>query len=89
MKRKAKEDAADLMAAKKALEDEKEAKTQEAAAKKVLLDRKIGAIGNYVHESVPVEQNEVLQSWRGMGSWLTRIGLQCRTARILPGGCQG
>ncbi|KAG4436957.1 hypothetical protein IFR05_007570 [Cadophora sp. M221] len=58
VKRKAKEDAADLMKQKVEFEKEKKALTDSAAEKEQILKKKIGTIGNYVHDSVTVEQNE-------------------------------
>lgn len=45
------------------LEKEKKGLFDLAAEKEVVLKTKIGTIGNIVHESVPLEQNEV---------WVTR-----------------
>tara|TARA_R110002060_G_scaffold16888_4_gene23447 strand:- start:76 stop:294 length:219 start_codon:yes stop_codon:yes gene_type:complete len=60
VKRKAKEDAADLMKQKTDFEKEKKALVDSAAEKELILKKKIGTIGNYVHDSVTVEQNEVI-----------------------------
>lgn len=60
VKRKAKEDAADLMKQKAEFEKERKALTDSAAEKEQILKKKIGTIGNYVHDSVTVEQNEVI-----------------------------
>ncbi|XMA12405.1 hypothetical protein WAI453_005196 [Rhynchosporium graminicola] len=62
VKRKAKEDAADLMKLKTDLEKEKKSLVDSAAEKDVILRKKIGTIGNYVHDSVTVEQNEDFNS---------------------------
>jgi seryl-tRNA synthetase len=59
-KKKAKENADDLMKQKLDLEKEKKALIEAAAEKDVALKKKIGTIGNIVHESVPVNDNEVL-----------------------------
>ena len=41
------------------LEKEKKALIEQAAAKDVALKKKIGTIGNIVHDSVPINDNEV------------------------------
>jgi len=58
-KKKAKENADDLLAQKIELEKEKKSFIDAAAEKDAALKEKLGKIGNLVHESVPVEQNEV------------------------------
>jgi seryl-tRNA synthetase len=58
-KKKAKENADDLLAKKVELEKEKKSFIDSAAEKDAVLKEKLGTIGNLVHESVPVEQNEV------------------------------
>lgn len=58
-KKKAKENADELLAQKAKLDQEKKAFIDAAAEKDAILKKKIGTIGNLVHESVPVEQNEV------------------------------
>ncbi|PBP20509.1 seryl-tRNA synthetase [Diplocarpon rosae] len=58
VKRKAKEDATDLMAQKVDLEKEKKALTDSATEKELVLKKKIGTIGNIVHDSVPISDNE-------------------------------
>jgi seryl-tRNA synthetase len=55
----AKEDAAELMAQKVELEKEKKAIIELAGEKEVALKQKIGTIGNIVHDSVPIHNNEV------------------------------
>jgi seryl-tRNA synthetase len=55
----AKENADDLMKQKVDLEKEKRALIDLAAEKDLLLRKKIGTIGNIVHDSVPVSDNEV------------------------------
>lgn len=47
------------MAQKLELEKEKKAKIELAGEKDVALKKKIATIGNIVHESVPVHNNEV------------------------------
>ncbi|KAE9374532.1 seryl-tRNA synthetase [Stipitochalara longipes BDJ] len=57
-KRKAKENADDLMKQKVELEKEKKSLIESAAEKEVTLKKKIGTIGNIVHDSVPVNNDE-------------------------------
>ncbi|TAQ90391.1 hypothetical protein B7494_g1284 [Chlorociboria aeruginascens] len=70
-KKKAKENADDLMEQKVALEQEKKSLDDSAAEKDVTLKKKIGSIGNIVHESVPVNNNEdyntVQRTWAPEG----------------------
>ncbi|KFX90227.1 hypothetical protein V490_06580 [Pseudogymnoascus sp. VKM F-3557] len=70
-KKKAKEDASELMAQKLELEKEKKAKIELAGEKDVALKKKIATIGNIVHESVPVHNNEdnnvELRAWAPEG----------------------
>ena len=65
---KAKEDAAELVAQKAALADEKQALDNRAAAEHLALLAKIKTVGNYVHESVPVSadeaDNQVIRTWK-------------------------
>ena len=58
-KKKNKENADELMAQKVELEKEKKTQIESAAAKEVTLKKKIGTIGNIVHDSVPVNNDEV------------------------------
>jgi seryl-tRNA synthetase len=58
VKRKAKENADDLMKQKVELEKEKKSLIESAAEKEVTLKKKIGTIGNIVHDSVPVNNDE-------------------------------
>jgi seryl-tRNA synthetase len=46
------------------LEKEKKALIESAAEKEVILKKKIGTIGNIVHDSVPVNNDEVHASTR-------------------------
>lgn len=55
----AKEDATELLEKKVALEKEKKDLDAAATAVEVTLAKKLGAIGNIVHDSVPVSNNEV------------------------------
>lgn len=54
-----KEDASELLQQKADLEKQKKESEENAVAKEKERDRKIKTIGNYVHESVPVSDNEV------------------------------
>lgn len=54
-----KEDASELIGQKVDLEKSKKEAEMNAAQKELERDRKIRPIGNYVHESVPVSNNEV------------------------------
>jgi seryl-tRNA synthetase len=58
VKRKAKENADDLMKEKVDLEKEKKGLIELAAEKELILKKKIRTIGNIVHDSVPVNNNE-------------------------------
>ncbi|KAF7957550.1 hypothetical protein EAE96_003127 [Botrytis aclada] len=70
-KKKAKEDATELLQKKADLTKEKKTWDDAAAEKEVLLNKKIGTIGNLVHESVPVnndeDHNEELRKWAPQG----------------------
>ncbi|KHN95433.1 Seryl-tRNA synthetase, class IIa [Metarhizium album ARSEF 1941] len=57
-KKKAKENADELLKQKAELEREKKALVESAAEKDALLRAKIKTVGNYVHDSVPVSNNE-------------------------------
>ncbi|KAL2119151.1 hypothetical protein VTJ04DRAFT_6111 [Mycothermus thermophilus] len=57
-KKKAKEDVTDLLKQKADLEKEKKDLLALAAEKEKLLKAKVKSIGNYVHDSVPVSDNE-------------------------------
>ncbi|KAL2133547.1 hypothetical protein VTI74DRAFT_2159 [Chaetomium olivicolor] len=57
-KKKAKEDVTDLLKAKADLEKEKKDLLASAAEKEKLLKAKVRTIGNIVHDSVPVSDNE-------------------------------
>ena len=58
-KKKAKEDASELLKKKTELDKEKRDLEDAAAAKDAELQKKIGTIGNYVDKSVPVSNDEV------------------------------
>lgn len=57
-KKKAKENADDLLQQKSELDKEHKAMVESAAEKERLLQVKVKSIGNYVHDSVPVSDNE-------------------------------
>lgn len=59
MRSQNKEDATELLAQKAELEIKKKELEETAVAKELQRDRKIRTIGNYVHESVPVSNDEV------------------------------
>lgn len=61
-KKKAKEDAEDLLKQKEALQKEKTAQEALAAEKLQALHLKAKTVGNYVHESVPISNDEVSSS---------------------------
>ncbi|KAA8572915.1 hypothetical protein EYC84_003467 [Monilinia fructicola] len=69
---KAKEDASELLQQKIDLEKEKKTWLDAAAEKEIILKKKIGTIGNIVHESVPVnndeDHNELLRTWAPEGA---------------------
>lgn len=54
-----KEDASELLQQKIDLEKQKKEAEENAIAKEKERDRKIKTIGNYVHDSVPISDNEV------------------------------
>ena len=54
-----KEDANELLQKKLDLEKEKKILEESALEKDALLQKRIKTIGNYVHDSVPVSNNEV------------------------------
>lgn len=58
-KKKAKENADELLQQKAELEKEKKALIESAAEKDVTLKKKLGTIGNIVHDSVPMSMDEV------------------------------
>ncbi|OCK81281.1 serine-tRNA ligase [Lepidopterella palustris CBS 459.81] len=88
-KKKAKENADDLLKKKSDLQDEKKKQDELAAEKLAKLHVKVKSIGNYVHESVPVsndeDNNEVIQTWAPEGvkvehhpDWLPHHGVLTR-----------
>ncbi|KAH6658364.1 hypothetical protein BKA67DRAFT_557846 [Truncatella angustata] len=70
-KKKAKEDASELLPQKIAFEKEKKGLLDSAAEKDVALKKLVKTIGNYVHDSVPVsnteDDNVVLKTWAPEG----------------------
>ena len=71
-KKKAKQDATALLQERANLEKEKKVLEDSATEKEAILMRKVRTIGNYVHESVPVSNNEVRfvfcsSCWGGAG----------------------
>lgn len=66
-KKKAKENADDLLAEMKKLKDDKAAKEVEANEKLDKLNAKAKTVGNYVHKDVPIsnteDDNEVVKTW--------------------------
>ena len=75
-KKKAKEDAEDLLKQKEALQKEKAAQEALAAEKLQALHLKAKTVGNYVHESVPISNDEVSVARKFFGAKLTRAGKQ-------------
>lgn len=75
-KKKAKEDAEDLLKQKEALQKEKAAQEALAAEKLQVLHLKAKTVGNYVHESVPISNDEVNLAREIFGEKLTRAGQQ-------------
>ncbi|EFW22822.1 Cytosolic seryl-tRNA synthetase [Coccidioides posadasii str. Silveira] len=72
MKKKNKEDASELLAQKAKLEQDKKAQEDLAVEKEKLRDRKLKTIGNYVHDSVPISNNEddnaIIKTWAPEGA---------------------
>lgn len=70
-KKKAKENADDLLKEKVELEKQSKEQEQLAAEKQAALDRKVKTVGNYVHESAPVsnteDDNPVVRTWKPEG----------------------
>lgn len=58
-KKKAKESADDLIKQKEDLQNQKKTQEDLVAEKEAALQRKAKTIGNYVHDSVPISDNEV------------------------------
>ena len=70
-KKKAKENADDLLKEKEELTIKKKAQEETAAQKFKVLSQKAKSVGNYVHESVPVsnteDDNAVIKEWKPEG----------------------
>ena len=75
-KKKAKEAAEDLLKQKEALQKEKAAQEALAAEKLQVLHLKAKTVGNYVHESVPISNDEVNLAREIIGAKLTPAGKQ-------------
>ncbi|KAF8246944.1 serine-tRNA ligase [Wilcoxina mikolae CBS 423.85] len=71
LKKKAKEDASELLAKKIQLEAEKKELEAIADAKEKEMNKKLGTIGNIVHDSVPIsdneDNNELIRTWAPEG----------------------
>ncbi|KAK2749173.1 Cytosolic seryl-tRNA synthetase [Myotisia sp. PD_48] len=67
MRKKKKEDASEFLAQKAELEREKKEIEEKAVQKETLRDSRLKTIGNYVHDSVPIDNNEdnnvVIRAW--------------------------
>ncbi|KAL1990343.1 hypothetical protein VTN49DRAFT_6182 [Thermomyces lanuginosus] len=72
LKKKNKEDASELLKQKAEIEEERRKADERASAKEAERDAKIRSIGNYVHDSVPVSNNEddnvVIRTWAPEGA---------------------
>ena len=75
-KKKAKEDAGDLLKQKEALQKDKAAQEALAVEKLQALHLKAKTVGNYVHESVPISNDEVSLFQALPGLKLTCTGQQ-------------
>ncbi|EPE09670.1 seryl-trna synthetase [Ophiostoma piceae UAMH 11346] len=66
-KKKAKENADDLLQQKIAIEKEKKDLLDSATVKEKAMNKALGSIGNYIHDSVPIDQNEdnnpIINTW--------------------------
>lgn len=69
-----KEDASELLQKKADLEKEKKVLEESASEKEAALQKKIRTIGNYVHDSVPISNNEVPVEVHDSGKVLTHRG---------------
>lgn len=71
LKKRAKEDATDLLKQKEELTQKKKLQEEVAAAKNQELKVKARLVGNYVHESVPIsdneDNNEIVKTWKPEG----------------------
>lgn len=77
VKRKAKENADDLMKQKLEYEKQKKELLESSASKELLLKKKISTVGNLVHESVPVhkdeDHNSLLRTWAPEGMRVEKL----------------
>ena len=77
-KKKAKEDASELMQKRADLEKEKAALEESAAEKESLLQKRLRTVGNYVHDSVQVSDNEdnnkLIRKWKPDGVEVEKNG---------------
>ncbi|OQD70526.1 hypothetical protein PENDEC_c023G01573 [Penicillium decumbens] len=77
-KKKAREDASDLVNQKADIEKRKKEAEDIAVQKELERDRKIRPIGNYVHDSVPVSNNEddnqIIRTWAPENAAMERPG---------------
>lgn len=66
-KKKAKENADELLQQKLTIEKEKKDLLDAALVKEKAMNKALGSIGNYIHDSVPVDQNEdnnpIITTW--------------------------
>ncbi|KAK7424856.1 Cytosolic seryl-tRNA synthetase [Neonectria magnoliae] len=71
LKKRAKEDATELLQKKEDLTQKKKAQEEVAATKNAELRAKARTVGNYVHESVPISEsednNEIIRTWKPEG----------------------
>jgi seryl-tRNA synthetase len=63
------------------LEKEKKRLEEVAAEKEAALLKKVSTIGNYVHDTVPVSNNEVSVASACVGS-MTRLSMHCARMTI-------
>lgn len=80
-KKKAKENADDLLKKKEELTKKKKELEDAAAEKLVKLNAKTKSVGNYVHDSVPVSDNE--DNNKLVGEWKPEAGLKEKTDKTL------
>lgn len=73
VKKKAKENADELMKQKIDLEKEKKAIDESVAEKEVALKKKASTVGNIVHDSVPINNNEVRLCTKRLAQGLTQV----------------
>ncbi|KAI9741854.1 MAG: Cytosolic seryl-tRNA synthetase [Cirrosporium novae-zelandiae] len=85
LKKRAKEDASELLAQKASLEKEKKDMEDLAAEKEAQVRKTLNTIGNYVHDSVPVgndeEDNELIRKWAPEGVTVEKKDL-AKTAQL-------